>query len=125
MDYLQAASVPCGGAKIKTLVVFLALARADLARLTPPNALPITRRDHASAGMRGSGECPERQRGRTVNPLADAFVGSSPTSPTSLKKKRKIKFGRCSSGHFHVAYVALFSQAISMAAKVSRRLHAT
>src|SRR5579863_9378264 len=29
------------------------------------------------------GECPERQRGRTVNPLAYAFVGSSPTSPTS------------------------------------------
>ena len=28
------------------------------------------------------GECPERQRGRTVNPLAYAFVGSSPTSPT-------------------------------------------
>src|SRR5688500_2127290 len=28
------------------------------------------------------GECPERQRGRTVNPLANAFVGSSPTSPT-------------------------------------------
>ena len=29
-----------------------------------------------------TGECPERQRGRTVNPLAYAFVGSSPTSPT-------------------------------------------
>ena len=29
-----------------------------------------------------AGECPERQKGRTVNPLADAFVGSSPTSPT-------------------------------------------
>lgn len=29
------------------------------------------------------GECPERQRGRTVNPLAYAFVGSSPTSPTT------------------------------------------
>jgi 23S rRNA (guanosine2251-2'-O)-methyltransferase len=28
------------------------------------------------------GECPEWQRGRTVNPLAYAFVGSSPTSPT-------------------------------------------
>src|SRR5262245_14434308 len=32
-----------------------------------------------------AGECPERQRGRTVNPLAYAFVGSSPTSPTSLR----------------------------------------
>ena len=31
------------------------------------------------------GECPEWQRGRTVNPLAYAFVGSSPTSPTSLR----------------------------------------
>src|ERR1700758_4105089 len=31
-----------------------------------------------------AGECPERQRGRTVNPLAYAFVGSSPTSPTTL-----------------------------------------
>jgi hypothetical protein len=29
-----------------------------------------------------AGECPEWQRGRTVNPLAYAFVGSSPTSPT-------------------------------------------
>src|SRR5262249_28468892 len=93
MDYLQAASVPCGGAKIKTLVAFSALARADLARLTPPNALPITRRDHASAGMRGSGECPERQRGRTVNPLADAFVGSSPTSPTILKPNVNLPSG--------------------------------
>src|SRR5262245_55196273 len=92
MDYLQAASVPCGAAKIKILVAFLAPVRADLARLTPPNALPITRRDQASAGMRGSGECPERQRGRTVNPLADAFVGSSPTSPTSLKSEEKTHF---------------------------------
>ena len=40
-----------------------------------------------SARVRRStaGECPERQRGRTVNPLAYAFVGSSPTSPTSSK----------------------------------------
>ena len=30
------------------------------------------------------GECPERQRGRTVNPLRYRFVGSSPTSPTSV-----------------------------------------
>ena len=35
-------------------------------------------------GLDGTGECPERQRGRTVNPLAYAFVGSSPTSPTIL-----------------------------------------
>ena|SRR5262249_34849244 len=40
--------------------------------------------------MRGSGECPERQRVRTVNPLADAFVGSSPTSPTILKYQENL-----------------------------------
>ena len=33
----------------------------------------------------GLGECPEWQRGRTVNPLAYAFAGSSPASPTSLR----------------------------------------
>src|SRR5215472_15385507 len=38
------------------------------------------------------GECPERQRGRTVNPLAYAFVGSSPTSPTTRKLKEKVRF---------------------------------
>ena len=32
---------------------------------------------------RALGECPEWQRGGTVNPLAYAFVGSSPTSPTT------------------------------------------
>src|SRR6185437_5961294 len=39
-----------------------------------------------------TGECPERQRGRTVNPLAYAFVGSSPTSPTRLKLLQKTPF---------------------------------
>jgi hypothetical protein len=39
--------------------------------------------------------------------------------------KRKSNSGRCKSGHFHVAHVALFSLAISMAAISSRRLHAT
>jgi hypothetical protein len=34
----------------------------------------------------GGGECPEWQRGRTVNPLAYAFVGSSPTSPTISRR---------------------------------------
>ena len=33
------------------------------------------------------GECPEWQRGGTVNPLAYAFVGSSPTSPTTRKER--------------------------------------
>ena len=40
-------------------------------------------RDARAAG--DTGECPERQRGRTVNPLAYAFVGSSPTSPTTYE----------------------------------------
>ena len=35
------------------------------------------------------GECPEWQRGRTVNPLAFAFVGSSPTSPTTFARSRR------------------------------------
>src|SRR5690348_15175962 len=39
------------------------------------------------------GECPEWQRGRTVNPLAYAFVGSSPTSPTSLRSLRELRLG--------------------------------
>src|SRR4029450_539599 len=41
-----------------------------------------------------AGECPERQRGRTVNPLADAFVGSSPTSPTSAAQKGQLERGK-------------------------------
>jgi hypothetical protein len=40
----------------------------------------------ATATVVTLGECPERQRGRTVNPLADAFVGSSPTSPTTARR---------------------------------------
>ena len=43
---------------------------------------------------RAAGECPEWQRGRTVNPLAYAFVGSSPTSPTTLKIKGKFSSAR-------------------------------
>ena len=31
------------------------------------------------------GECPERQRELTVNQPPHGFVGSSPTSPTSLR----------------------------------------
>src|SRR5580700_5501373 len=48
------------------------------------------------AGTRswGTGECPEWQRGRTVNPLAYAFVGSSPTSPTSLRSLRALRLGK-------------------------------
>ena len=40
------------------------------------------------------GECPEWQRGRTVNPLAYAFVGSSPTSPTILRLLRKLRLDK-------------------------------
>src|SRR5690349_5865481 len=55
----------------------------DTTRRAPHN--PAGTRIHRMRGSR-SGECPERQRGRTVNPLADAFVGSSPTSPTKISK---------------------------------------
>src|SRR5208282_4401711 len=50
------------------------------------------RRFHTSSDcVRRAEECPEWQRGRTVNPLAYAFVGSSPTSSTSLKIKENLK----------------------------------
>src|SRR5262245_611463 len=63
---------------------------AGEARLTLRHGLPIKpalSALYASVRMQRetAGECPERQRGRTVNPLAYAFVGSSPTSPTNLK----------------------------------------
>ena len=48
---------------------------------------PFVFRDQCDAA--GLGECPEWQRGRTVNPLAYAFVGSSPASPTSLRALRR------------------------------------
>jgi hypothetical protein len=34
------------------------------------------------------GECPEWQRGRTVNPLRERFAGSSPASPTVTNRNR-------------------------------------
>ena len=43
----------------------------------------------AQDGSERAGECPEWQRGRTVNPLAYAFVGSSPTSPTTPRFKKE------------------------------------
>ena len=59
------------------------------APLTPSDPLPINPPCQLAGKMpicadrrSTAGECPERQRGRTVNPLAYAFVGSSPTSPT-------------------------------------------
>ena len=38
-----------------------------------------------------AGECPEWQRGGTVNPLAYAFVGSSPTSPTTRNRAFRLR----------------------------------
>ena len=40
---------------------------------------------HLDRALSALGECPEWQRGGTVNPLAYAFVGSSPTSPTTRR----------------------------------------
>ena len=36
------------------------------------------------------GRCPERQRGRTVNPLAIAFEGSSPSWPTGIRNQETV-----------------------------------
>ena len=67
---------------------------ARAARLTPTGrpphkpGLPNGRRVRLTEATRArAGECPEWQRGRTVNPLAYAFVGSSPTSPTSRRAR--------------------------------------
>ena len=50
-----------------------------------------------SPGATTLGECPEWQRGRTVNPLAYAFVGSSPTSPTNRKIRNQKSESVCDS----------------------------
>src|SRR5579871_3738936 len=53
--------------------------------LTGPYGVAITGRSTPMPARRRAWlmvECPEWQRGRTVNPLANAFVGSSPTSTT-------------------------------------------
>src|SRR5665647_3733618 len=54
-----------------------------------------------------------------------AFVGSSPTSPTTLIINENIEIGRPQVGLFHVAYVAINSCVITTIATRSRRLHAT
>ncbi len=59
--------------------------------------VPDTRRETGS----GTEECPERQRGRTVNPLAYAFVGSSPTSSTTLPCKSLIFLQNSKTRHRH------------------------
>ena len=43
------------------------------------------------------GRCPEWQRGRTVNPLAEAFEGSSPSRPTETVINRQSIICLCSS----------------------------
>ena len=72
----------------------------DLRGLPPHKARNPDQPTHAAVYLSKStrcggfgGECPERQRGRTVNPLAYAFVGSSPTSPTTLKYLYKTSNG--------------------------------
>ena len=42
-----------------------------------------------SPGVFATGECPERQRGRTVNPLAYAFVGSFLLPPPRSQPQRR------------------------------------
>src|SRR5215831_3903769 len=63
MGYPYRESVPCGGAKIKTSAAFSALAQADLARLTPRNALPITRPDPRIRGDEVRGSVPSGKGG--------------------------------------------------------------
>ena len=84
---LQAASVPCGGVKIKTSVAFLALAQADVARLTPPDPLPITRLDPRIRADARFGGVSRAAKGADCKSAGLAFVGSSPTSPTTRKKR--------------------------------------
>src|SRR5215831_3981545 len=83
MEYPYRESVPCGGAKIKTSVAFSALAPADVARLTPPNALPITRLDPRIRPDARFGGVSRAAKGADCKSAGLAFVGSSPTSPTS------------------------------------------
>src|SRR6266446_9251083 len=80
---LQAASVPCGGVKIKTSVAFSAPAQADGAWLTPPSALPITRLDPRVRADARFGGVSRAAKGADCKSAGLAFVGSSPTSPTS------------------------------------------
>src|SRR5215470_6022432 len=79
-----------------------------------------------------AGECPERQRGRTVNPLAYAFVGSSPTSPTSsqqLEIKYKVHFGHFPEWPFScrnmLRFVRVYFPAFPGFPENFRQLHAT
>ena len=57
----------------------------------------VRRRDRPDISIT-LGQCPERQRGRTVNPLAIAFVGSSPTWPTGIDLTGRRQKPRSSAG---------------------------
>src|SRR5262245_1102096 len=100
------------------------------ARLTLRHGLPINRPCWPCMFMQRetAGEGSEQQRGRTVNPLAYAFVGSSPTSPTNpytLKNRKNLLGSSGAASLDYVAYVAKNSRCFSTAANESRRLHAT
>src|SRR5262245_49420485 len=84
------------------------LGRAAGARLTLRHALPINRHCWPCMFMQRetAGECPEWQRGRTVNPLAYAFVGSSPTSPTTLFQKDNLTFLAGENPAYFLSHVA-------------------
>ena len=68
-------------------MAFSALARADVARLTPPNALPITRLDPRIRPDARFGGVSRAAKGADCKSAGLAFVGSSPTSPTILKSQ--------------------------------------
>ena len=80
--------------------------------------------DGASRRMSILGECPEWQRGRTVNPLAYAFAGSSPASPTSFVAK-----GGCALRPCRVASAAncfrIFCKLLPHGCLKPRHIHAT
>ena len=73
----------------------------------------------------GLGECPEWQRGRTVNPLSYDFVGSSPTSPTILFLQSNFCLRQVVFVRSRRVYAANPNQAITMGYNRHRRLHTT
>ena len=76
-------------------------APAASARLTPLNTLPITRQTaHPPDARLEIGGVSRAAKGADVNPLADAFVGSSPTSPTMLRIKDNPSISRPHYGPF-------------------------
>src|SRR5262245_49740008 len=57
----------------------------------------------------GFGGVSRAAKGADCKSAGYAFVGSSPTSPTTLKTKRKMKNGPQRCGPFHVVHVVQFS----------------